>query len=523
MRLKLLLLPACLIFTSYGFAQVAINADGTGPDNSAMLEVKSTTKGLLIPSMTAAQRAAITSPATGLLVYQTDGTTGFYYNNGTAATPTWVMLTTANASWQTGGNSGTTPTTQFLGTKDAQDFVLKSNNIERLRTTGAGQVVINGTTPKSGMDALEVFGSGVPGATTAFGFPINGYSAGNYAGVYGENTGVGQGLLGQNTSTGVGVYGVNNGTGFGVAGQATSGNALWGQTNSATNSALKATNANATGTGVLAVGNNITAPAMHTTGSGLAASGRYAGTYTVGTDALVGIGTISLGNGLTSYTHLGAGAGTIAVGENYGVIGYASTSGSPVANNKWAGYFDYLPSGNGYAFIGGRMGNVDYGILSMGVKSTMVQDAEGRNRIMYCPEAPEVLFTDAGTGKLVNGKAYITIDPVLARNITVTPEKPLKVFIQLEGDCNGVYVTNKTAAGFDVIELKGGRSNTSFSYQLIANRANAVEANGRVRASFADARFPVGPERPGGKETEVEATKSQEDGKSERPEAGRWK
>ena len=125
----------------------------------------------------------------------------------------------------------------------------------------------------------------------------------------------------------------------------------------------------------------------------------------------------------------------------------------------------------------------------------MVQDEQGQNRIMYCTEAPEVLFQDIGTGQLLNGRVHIDIDPLLARNIYVGPEKPLKVFIQLEGDCKGVYVTNKTATGFDVVELGGGTSNTSFSYQIIANRANATDVAGRVTARFAGARFPVGPSR----------------------------
>jgi len=60
-------------------AQVAISPDGSSPDGSAMLEVKSTDKGFLPPRMTANQRNAISSPAEGLLIYQTDAPVGYYF------------------------------------------------------------------------------------------------------------------------------------------------------------------------------------------------------------------------------------------------------------------------------------------------------------------------------------------------------------------------------------------------------------------------------------------------------------
>jgi len=64
-------------------AQVAINADGSSPDASAILDVKSTEKGFLPPRMTKSQRDAIVSPVPGLLIYQTNETPGYYYYTGT--------------------------------------------------------------------------------------------------------------------------------------------------------------------------------------------------------------------------------------------------------------------------------------------------------------------------------------------------------------------------------------------------------------------------------------------------------
>jgi hypothetical protein len=67
---------------------VGVNSTGAAPDASAMLDVSSTSGGMLVPRMTTAQRNAIAAPATGLLIYQTDGVAGFYYYNGTA----WVTF-----------------------------------------------------------------------------------------------------------------------------------------------------------------------------------------------------------------------------------------------------------------------------------------------------------------------------------------------------------------------------------------------------------------------------------------------
>jgi hypothetical protein len=115
---------------------IAINTDGTAPHASSMLDVKSTTKGLLLPRMSHAQRNAIASPAAGLIIYQTDNIPGFYYYNGGA----WAPVSTGGAAgpWtQSGANIFNTNTGNIgVGVSDPA-FVLDINDRIRLRSNGA--------------------------------------------------------------------------------------------------------------------------------------------------------------------------------------------------------------------------------------------------------------------------------------------------------------------------------------------------------------------------------------------------
>ena len=94
---------AAVLLTATTLAQVGINTDS--PHEFAALDIVSTTGGLLVPRMTKAQRNQINvidepvdNPSAGLMIYQTDGTAGFYYYNG--------------SSW---GEVGATSTTYSIG------------------------------------------------------------------------------------------------------------------------------------------------------------------------------------------------------------------------------------------------------------------------------------------------------------------------------------------------------------------------------------------------------------------------
>ncbi|MFA6060671.1 MAG: tail fiber domain-containing protein, partial [Taibaiella sp.] len=140
-------------------AQTKIGGAGA-PDGSAMLEVTSgasSNKGLLLPRVTTVQRNAITSPAKGLMIFNTT-TNQAEINNGTPALPVWAAATATATGWNTTGNAGTTPAANFIGTTDNQPLVLRTNNTDKVRVTGTGFVGIGTNTPIS---KLQVDGGGL--------------------------------------------------------------------------------------------------------------------------------------------------------------------------------------------------------------------------------------------------------------------------------------------------------------------------------------------------------------------------
>jgi hypothetical protein len=149
-------------FFSITIASAQTGIGTTAPNASAKLEIAATDKGLLIPRMTSTQRGSITSPANGLLVYQTDGVVGFYVNTGTAASPAWTRInmdwvrtgndiayTLGNVSTTgtlTGGSSSTSSISGFGANINSQSgttyTILATDNGKVIQSTGASAMTI---------------------------------------------------------------------------------------------------------------------------------------------------------------------------------------------------------------------------------------------------------------------------------------------------------------------------------------------------------------------------------------------
>ena len=158
--IKKLILLVVVFVTVHVYAQTGIGT--TTPNASAKLEIAATDKGLLIPRMTSTQKGNISSPANGLLIYQTDGVVGFYVNTGTAASPVWARInidwiktgndiayTAGNVSTTgtlTGGNSSTSSISGFganINTQSGTTYSIDAtDNGKVIQTTGASAITI---------------------------------------------------------------------------------------------------------------------------------------------------------------------------------------------------------------------------------------------------------------------------------------------------------------------------------------------------------------------------------------------
>jgi hypothetical protein len=178
----------CLLFLMLGMnvhAQVAISSDASSPDNSAMLEIKSTNQGLLIPRMTTFQMYSITSPAAGLLVYNTSLNAFFCYNVWG-----WNMLAAGSSAVLQDANANTRVEVEKNPDEDIIRFSLAG--YEKMTLVGERLELVNySENTFLGMSSGQANTLGM--SNSAFG------ANALYANTEGQfNTGIGKGALNHN-------------------------------------------------------------------------------------------------------------------------------------------------------------------------------------------------------------------------------------------------------------------------------------------------------------------------------------
>jgi hypothetical protein len=100
-----------------------------------------------------------------------------------------------------------------------------------------------------------------------------------------------------------------------------------------------------------------------------------------------------------------------------------------------------------------------------GNPKSVTRTSGGQDVVMYAPTQAIATVEDVGESHLTLGETYVTIDPRFAQTMDQT--RTYLVFLTPQGDTPGLYVTEKSPAGFTVRE-HGGRSNVVFDYRIVA-------------------------------------------------------
>jgi hypothetical protein len=350
-------------------------------------------------------------------------------------------------------------------------------------------------------------GVGVLGSTTSStSAGVEGDNSGTYAGVYGNNFGGGVGVLGHTSSTtsaGVqgtndgtyaGVYGLNTGTGAGVLGSASAAAAAIEGDNAGSGPGVAGTSTG--GHGVKGMTSNSSAIGVY----GVNTSGGTGGIGVWGVNTSSGQG---LANAAVVGTNQGGGTALVGFTDGPGSIGLAGASNTGIgaygSSRSYIGLFGYTETG--YAVVGvanskgGLAGEfvgpvlVTGSLTVQGAKSAAVKTKSGLKRL-YCMESPESWFEDFGSGQLNQGKTTVSLEPGFAE---IVRTDSYHVFLTPHDESEGLYVTQRNPSGFTVQEQHGGKSNVSFSYRIVAKRA---DIEGPRLESVTAPPQPVGPQEP---------------------------
>lgn len=547
---------------------LAVNTTGAAANASAIVDITSTTKGLLIPRMLQAERDLVGSPSTGLMIYQTNNTPGFYQYNGTS----WVQLNNG-FNWSVLGNAGTSAATNFMGTTDNVDVAFRANNTEVMRIVAASQRLGVGTAAPSQKlhvsdpttpNTATIRVSGLANTTTlalgtapftslmvdANGIFYRGGTTGSPGTAWNTlgnaGTAAATNFVGSTDNVDI-VFRTNNTEAFRMTnGQklligvntptapttqklevfAASGDAIYGRSPNIggwlgyeTNFSFGTPAQNLLGAGVYATNNaaGYTSSFFSSSGSAtLPANINYSNVWMANynqadnasstfnstasynqlnvTNSALGGTQIALrgfserGNtaGNPGYTNGVQGIADAQFQDAIGVQGLAYSSSGGVSTGGYFEGLNYLGTSFAYAYVGGTInGLTARKIIGTGAVSEIIPTAKHGRVTLTAPESPEYWYQDYGSVKMINGKAHVSLDPILADVVFINEENPIRVFCTPVDMLyfNGVTIVNQTPTGFDLVELNGGTHSGKLDYQLIL----------KPKTNYGEGRFPQAP------------------------------
>lgn len=405
-----------------GISDVAIT-----PDASSMLEIRSTTKGLLIPRIALSATTSplpVTSPATSLLIYNTasvsDVTPGYYYWDGSK----WVRMLSG---------SGCVTLQQAYdgcsGSGSGRNIVISGTNSVNITDANASSIALKSTHSNNGV------------AVSA----DNTYTSGQFATIQ-ATTASNYGTIGGATPPTSAIMGNSSGKAYGVSGQIT-----------------------ASGTAQSAVyGNN-----LRTTGGhgvyGIGVNGTVGETNYQAGYGIFGInnGTATTSNAVGTYGRGYMGVwGETTDGEGAGVFGQ-NVSTSTSFNNVgvwglgWVGVYG-VTNDNGFGvFSNGELG-------ASGLKSFVIDHPlDPGNKVLkhFCIESPEVLNLYRGNVQLDNDGECVVVLPDYFEEININFSYQLT---PIGTPANGLYIKQEIVRGSFIIA--GGNPGQKISWVVYAER-----------------------------------------------------
>jgi len=394
-----------------GLLSAGLHAQNVGigtsnPHSSARLHIEDNARGLLIPNVALSATnvaAPVTSPATSLLVYNTNTagtgatavTPGFYYWDGSQ----WVRLASGGAgggnAWLLTGNAGTNPATNFLGTTDAQPLCIRVNNQETFRFNPPGASAPAWSIQRGGGDPRGLHAVDLQSERWA----ATQVASGDYAAIGGgvRNTASGDaatvgGGLGNTASGG---YAATVGGGSGNTASSPLATVGGGSGNTASGSYA-----------TVGGGRNNTASGHHATVGG--GANNVAG----GQHATIGGGANNVAGG--HYATIGGGSGNTASGS-YATVGGGDRN---TASGLYAtvGGGDRNTASGDYATVGGGYQNTASGFYSVvpGGNSNTANGAYnlvfGRNVVPSVTEAYRVYFFGDGSASPPRPSGFLVIN-----------------------------------------------------------------------------------------------------------------